>query len=77
MSSSTSASEYLSSFGATLSLIEPLTGRLSSDEAARKRLKRSQMLHTVLTAKMPAIKLSDLKTMTSECVHALITCHAK
>lgn len=70
--------EYLTAFPATMALLEPImaskfpTGPNKDAEEAQKRLGRAKMLHTVITAKLPALKLDDLKTMTGEWIHGAL-----
>ena len=75
---SASASEvcwqaYLSTFPATLALLDPIEARMAPIEAdAQKRLMRARLLHSVVTSKAAALKLSDLKTMTTEWIHGML-----
>ena len=64
---------YLSTFPATLALLDPIEARMAPIEAdAQKRLMRARLLHSVVTSKAAALKLSDLKTMTTEWIHGML-----
>ena len=66
---------FLDAFPTRLALLDPLSERLAKapvDADAQKRLKRARMLHMVVTSKVAAVKLSDLKTMTSEWIHGML-----
>ena len=58
-----------------LELLSPLDGAMAGtkvDAAATKRLGRARMLHTVISSKLPALKVEDLRKMTIEWVHGLV-----
>jgi hypothetical protein len=63
---------YLESFSATLALLGPALEPAAGAGDAMVRLKRAQVLHNVLTAKAPAVKAADLKTMTAEWVQGMM-----
>ena len=47
-----------------------LSEKLAEDPDAKKMLRRATILHNVLKAKLPDIRLDDLKTMTGQWIHA-------
>ena len=53
-------------------LKEALAKAVEADEPARKRLARAKMLHNVLSAKYPSVKLDDAAKMTAEWVHGVL-----
>ena len=63
-------------FAQTMALGAPLEDALAkaleADEPARKRLARAKMLHNVLSAKHPDVKLDDAAKMTAEWVHGML-----
>ena len=61
----------LSEFATTLALLDAVPTDAAGAEA-QKRLKRARMLHNVLTAKFPAVKLDDLAKMGAEWLHGML-----
>ena len=63
-------------FAQTMELGAPLKVALAkaveADEPAGKRLARAKMLHNVLSAKYPNVKLDDAAKMTAEWVHGVL-----
>ena len=53
-------------------LKEAMDKAVEADEPARKRLARAKMLHNVLSAKYPEVKLDDAAKMTAEWVHGVL-----
>ena len=68
---STAQQAALSEFATALALLDAVpTDAASAD--AQKRLKRARMLHNVLTAKFPEVKLDDLAKMGAEWLHGML-----
>ena len=49
-----------------------LSEKLAEDPDAKKMLRRATILHNVLKAKLPDIRLDDLKTMTGQWIHGML-----
>ena len=75
-STSSDAVGFLHAFPSmSLERLQPLKEKMNAtsiDATAAKRLQRTRMLHTVILAKVPAVKLEDLKKMSIEWVHGML-----
>ena len=68
--------EFVTAFPtSSFELLAPINGamgRTKVDAAAAKRLERARMLHTVISSKLPKVKVEDLQKMCVEWVHGLL-----